>query len=191
MIDFDELFAGARVMVILRALGPADTVARASAAWAAGVPLVEVTVGDLAGVDSLRATVEAASGRPVAAGTVLTPEAARAAAGAGAVCTVAPGFDPEVLAASRDAGLPHLPGVATPTEVHRAVRSGCRWLKVFPAATLGPGWFRTVHGPFPDVRFVATGGITPATARGYLDAGVSVVGLGSAAGDPADLAGLV
>jgi len=191
--DLDALLGSTRVMVILRDLGRAATLARAEQAWAAGVRLVEVTIGTADAVDSLRTTVEAgrARGLPVAAGTVLTPDAARAAAAAGAVCTVAPGFDPEVLAASRAAGLPHLPGVATPTDVHRAVRAGCGWLKAFPAISLGPAWFTAMRGPFPGVCFVATGGITPATAPAFLDAGARVVGLGSAGGDPEALGSLV
>ena len=193
MTDLDALLGSTRVMVILRDLGPATTLARAEQAWAAGVRLVEVTIGTADAVDSLRTTVEAgrARGLPVAAGTVLTPDAVRAAAAAGAVCTVAPGFDPEVLAASRAAGLPHLPGVATPTDVHRAVRAGCGWLKAFPAISLGPAWFTAMRGPFPGVCFVATGGITPATAPAFLDAGARVVGLGSAGGDPEALGSLV
>jgi 2-dehydro-3-deoxyphosphogluconate aldolase/(4S)-4-hydroxy-2-oxoglutarate aldolase len=191
--DLDALLGATRVMVILRDLGPSATVARAEEAWAAGVRLVEVTVGTAEALDSLRVTVAAgrARGLPVAAGTVLTVDAARAAAVAGAVCTVAPGFDPEVLAASRAAGVPHLPGVATPSEVHRAVRAGCAWLKAFPAVSLGPAWFTAIRGPYPDVRFVATGGITPATAPDYLAAGARVVGLGSAGGDPAALGSLL
>ena len=192
-MSLDDVLGSTRVMVILRDLGPAATVERAEQAWAAGVRLVEVTIGTADAVDSLRAAVEAgrARGLSVAAGTVLTPDAARAAAAVGAVCTVAPGFDPEVLAASRAAGLPHLPGVATPSEVHRAVLAGCAWLKAFPAASLGPAWFTAIRGPYPGVRFVATGGITPATATAFLEAGARVVGLGSAGGDPAALASLL
>jgi Entner-Doudoroff aldolase len=154
---------------------------------------VEVTIGTPDGVKSLRAAVEAARerGRIVAAGTVLTPDAARAAADAGAAFTVAPGLDADVLRASLDAGLPHLPGIATPSELHRAVGLGCRWVKVFPSNSLGPQWFTAVRGPFPDVRFVATGGVTPQTAPAFLAAGVSAVGIGSPAADPAALAPLM
>jgi 2-keto-3-deoxy-6-phosphogluconate aldolase len=74
--------------------------------------------------------------------------------------------------------------------VHRAIQLGCRWLKVFPASSLGPQWFSAVRGPFPDVRLVATGGITPAMAPAFLEAGAVAVGLGSAGDDPAALAAL-
>jgi 2-dehydro-3-deoxyphosphogluconate aldolase/(4S)-4-hydroxy-2-oxoglutarate aldolase len=177
-------------MVILRALGPQQTVERAEAAWAAGVPLIEVTIGTPDDVPSLRAAVEAGRerGLGVVAGTVVTPEAVRVAAAAGAVFTVAPGLDPDVVAASAEVGLPHVPGVATPSEVHRAVQLGCRWLKAFPAVSLGPQWFSAIRGPFPQVRFVATGGLNPVNAGAFLDAGAAAVGLGSAGDDPAALA---
>jgi 2-dehydro-3-deoxyphosphogluconate aldolase/(4S)-4-hydroxy-2-oxoglutarate aldolase len=188
----DDVLTPVQVMVILRALDPATTVARAEEAWAAGVRLIEVTVGVPEHVPALEAAVSAGRDRgyAVAAGTVLTPESARAAAAAGAALTVAPGFDRGVLAACRAAGVPHVPGVATPSEVHRATALGCRWLKAFPAVSLGPAWFSAIRGPFPGVRFVATGGITPASARSFLDAGAAAVGIGSAGADPAALAAL-
>jgi 2-dehydro-3-deoxyphosphogluconate aldolase/(4S)-4-hydroxy-2-oxoglutarate aldolase len=95
-----------------------------------------------------------------------------------------------VLAASLAAGLPHLPGVGTATEVQQAYRAGCRWLKAFPAAALGPAWLSALHGPFPDVRFVATGGLTVADAPTFLAAGARVVALGAALADPAQRAQL-
>jgi Entner-Doudoroff aldolase len=178
--------------MIMRGLDPEAAVERAEAAWAAGVPLVEVTIGTPDAVKSLRAVVDAARPRGfvVGAGTVVTPDAARTAADAGAAFTVAPGLDADVLRASLDAGLPHLPGIATPTELHRAVQLGCRWVKVFPSNSLGPAWFAAVRGPFPDVRFVATGGVTPETAPAFFEAGVSAVGIGAQTAAPADLAAL-
>jgi Entner-Doudoroff aldolase len=98
----------------------------------------------------------------------------------GAVFTVSPGFDEEVAAYSLENGLPHLPGVATATEIQAALRQGFGWLKAFPAAELGPAWFRAMCGPFPRVRFVATGGITPDSFQTYLDAGAAAVSFGSA-----------
>lgn len=111
------------------------------------------------------------------------------AAQAGAQYTVAPGLDLTVLAA----GLPHLPGVATATEVPHARAAGCRWLKAFPAVALGPAWLRAITGPFPDVAIVATGGLRLADVPEYLAAGARVVALGTAlaGADPATLAAVV
>lgn len=182
---FDELFGTDRLMVILRGLSPERTVALATAAWEAGAGQVEVPIGRPEQVASLVAAVAAGRerGRRVGAGTVVSAESVRAAADAGAAYTVAPGFDPDVLRASLAADMPHLPGVATPSEVQRAVKAGCRWLKAFPAVVLTPAWFTAVHGPFPDVSFVATGGVTAGSAPAFLNAGVRVVGVGSALAD--------
>ena len=185
-MTFDEIFAGQRVMAILRGLPPDETVAVAGKLWDAGVTVLEVPIGRPEAVAALRAAIDAAKERDlqVGAGTVITADQVRAAAEAGAQYTVAPGFDPLVLAASLAAGLPHLPGVGTATEVQRAWLAGCRWLKAFPAAALGPGWISGLRGPFPDVNFVATGGLTVTGAPAFLAAGARVVALGAALADP-------
>lgn len=189
MLTFDELLAGQVVVVILRGQAPETAVSMAEAVWDAGAGVIEVPIQGPDGAAALEATAVAGRrrGHPVGAGTVLTPGQVRQAQACGAAFTVAPGFSDDVLAASTAAGLPHLPGVATPTEVQRAVQAGCQWLKAFPASVLGTAWFREMRGPFPAVAFVATGGITAATAAGYLDAGARAVGVGSAATRPGGL----
>lgn len=187
MTDFEDLFGARRVMAILRGLPTPETVALAQQAWDAGVELVEVPIATAEQVPALAAAVAAGAerGKLVGAGTVVAAEQVRAAAQAGARYTVAPGLDRAVLAASLAAGLPHLPGVATATEVQHARAAGCRWVKAFPANTLGPGWFRAIRGPFPDLHYVATGGVTVETAEDFLDAGARVVAIGAALADPA------
>ena len=188
-MDFDEIFGGQRVMAILRGLPPDETVALATRLWDAGVTVLEVPIGTAEAVDSLSAAVTVAAGRGlrVGAGTVITAAQARAAADAGAGYTVAPGLDVTVLAASLAAGLPHLPGVGTASEVQQAYAAGCRWLKAFPAKALGAAWISAMRGPFPEVRFVATGGLRVGDAQPFLVAGASVVALGAALADPEQL----
>lgn len=185
-MTFDDILAGQRVMAILRGLPADETVTVAGNLWDAGVTVLEVPIGSPGAVPALKAAVDAAKerGLRVGAGTVITADQVRAAAEAGAQYTVAPGFDPLVLAASLAAGLPHLPGVGTASEVQRAWLAGCRWLKAFPAAALGPAWISGLKGPFPDVNFVATGGLKAADAPAYLAAGARVVALGAALADP-------
>ncbi|WP_250006323.1 bifunctional 4-hydroxy-2-oxoglutarate aldolase/2-dehydro-3-deoxy-phosphogluconate aldolase [Actinoplanes sp. M2I2] len=186
-MSFDDIFAGRKVMAILRGLSPRETVSVAGALWDAGVTVLEIPIATPEAVSSLRAAADAARERDlrVGAGTVITTEQVGLAAAANAQYTVAPGLDLAVLAASEAAGMPHLPGVGSATEVQRAWVAGCRWLKVFPAAALGPAWVSAVLGPFPDARFVATGGLTVADAPAFLNAGVRVVALGAALADPA------
>jgi 2-dehydro-3-deoxyphosphogluconate aldolase / (4S)-4-hydroxy-2-oxoglutarate aldolase len=189
-MTFDEVFGNQRVMAILRGLTPGETVALAGKLWDLGVTVLEVPIGRPDQVAALSAAVRAgaARGRVVGAGTVVSVEQVKAAAAAGARYTVAPGLDIDVLAASHAAGLPHLPGVATATEVQRACAAGSSWAKAFPAIALGPAWFAAMRGPFPDVSFVATGGVTAATAREFLDAGARIAALGTALTDPGQVA---
>jgi 2-dehydro-3-deoxyphosphogluconate aldolase/(4S)-4-hydroxy-2-oxoglutarate aldolase len=175
---------------------PRRTCAGCSAAPSgAGVRAVEVPVQRPDDLRALRAVAAAARGRglSVGAGTILGVEQLDAVRRAGAAYTVSPGVDEDVIRASLVAGLPTLPGVATASDIQRCTRMGLRWLKAFPAAVLGPGWITAMRGPFPEARFVATGGVSLANAPAFLAAGARVVSLGSALTDPAraaDLSGL-
>lgn len=185
-VDLTDLFAGQRVMAILRGMSEQTTVELANRAWDLGIDLVEVPIQSPDALPALRAAVAAgrSRGRPVGAGTVTTPARVAAAAEAGAAFTVAPSFDGEVLAASLAAGLPHLPGVATPSEIQQALRHGVTWLKAFPASVLGTAWFAAMRGPFPEANLVATGGVSAHDAADYLAAGARAVAVGSALADP-------
>jgi 2-dehydro-3-deoxyphosphogluconate aldolase / (4S)-4-hydroxy-2-oxoglutarate aldolase len=188
-----DILAGRPLVAILRGVERAEAVRLANAVWDTGLGVVEVTIQTPEAVATLSAVAAAARerGEHCGAGTVVSADQVRVAAASGAVFTVAPGFDPAVAEASRAAGLPHVPGVATASEVQRALASGHTWLKVFPAGTLGPRWLREMRGPFPDVSFVATGGIDGDTAVDYLDAGAAAVGVGSAIGRTGGLDRLV
>jgi 2-dehydro-3-deoxyphosphogluconate aldolase/(4S)-4-hydroxy-2-oxoglutarate aldolase len=186
---FDEAFAGQRAMAILRGYSAEQTIEYTERAWSLGIDLVEVPVQSDEAVEALRqlAAMASARGKFVGAGTVDRLDRVRAAADAGAVFTVAPGLDLDVAKASLDAGLAHLPGVATASEIQAAGRLGLNWVKAFPASVLGTAWFSAMHGPFPDLNLVATGGIDAGNAREFLAAGARVVALGSALADPAEL----
>jgi Entner-Doudoroff aldolase len=190
--EFDELFAGPPIMAIFRGLGVERSLDLAQSAWRLGIDLVELPIQTSVDVEALTVVAAAAreAGRRVGAGTVVTPRQVEIAAEAGASFTVSPGFDAEVARASARAGLPPLPGVATASEVQAAMRLGLTWLKAFPASLLGPSWFRAMAGPFPDARFVATGGMDAGNAGQYLEAGVRVVAVGTALEDPAQLPSL-
>jgi 2-dehydro-3-deoxyphosphogluconate aldolase/(4S)-4-hydroxy-2-oxoglutarate aldolase len=183
---FDDLFAGQPVLGILRGFPPEETLARAERAWDLGVTAIEVPIEVPEALPSLAATVAAARerGLTVGAGTICTVEQVRAAVQVGASFTVAPGFDSVIAAESASAGLPHLPGVSTPSEIQQAMRAGHVWLKVFPASVLGANWIQAIRGPFPQLRLVATGGLDSSNARAFLAAGADVVAMGSALADP-------
>ncbi|MEW1648570.1 bifunctional 4-hydroxy-2-oxoglutarate aldolase/2-dehydro-3-deoxy-phosphogluconate aldolase [Streptomyces sp. NPDC091219] len=105
----------------------------------------------------------------VGAGTVLTAQQAEQAVAAGARFLVSPGFDEEVIGAACKLGVPVVPGVATATELMRALKAGIDTVKLFPAEPLGgTGMLRALAAPFPRVRFVPTGGIGPGHLAAYL-----------------------
>ncbi|MCM3658711.1 bifunctional 4-hydroxy-2-oxoglutarate aldolase/2-dehydro-3-deoxy-phosphogluconate aldolase [Agromyces mediolanus] len=187
--EFAELLGGAPLMAIFRGLGARRSLELAERAWELGIDAVELPIQSADDVEALRLVAAAARsvGRVVGAGTVVSAEQVELAAGAGAAFTVSPGFDEAVVRASAAAGLPPLPGVATATEVQRAAALGLSWLKAFPAASLGSGWFRAMRGPFPEVRFVATGGLDAGNAADFLAAGVRAVAVGSALEDESQL----
>ncbi|MFJ4715090.1 bifunctional 4-hydroxy-2-oxoglutarate aldolase/2-dehydro-3-deoxy-phosphogluconate aldolase [Streptomyces sp. NPDC088785] len=186
---FDTLFAGVPVMAILRGMSAERSVELAVRAWDLGIECVEVPVQSAGAARVLEAVAAAGAerGKPVGAGTVTSAERLGWAVAAGAAFTVAPGLNAAVVRASATAGLPHLPGVATPTDVQAARGLGLDWLKAFPASVLGVEWFRAMRGPFPEVPFVATGGMDAGNAAAYLAAGARVVAVGSALEDPAQL----
>ncbi len=188
-----DILAGRPLVAILRGTARAEAVALANAVWDTGLGVVEVTIQTADAVATLSAVAAAGRerGEHCGAGTVVSADQVRAAVSAGAVFTVAPGFDPAVAGASRLAGLPHVPGVAAATEGQRAVGAGPTWLKMFPASTLGPRWLREMRGPFPGLSFVATGGIDADNAPDYLAAGAAAIGVGSAIGRAGQLDRLV
>ncbi|MGK3951804.1 bifunctional 4-hydroxy-2-oxoglutarate aldolase/2-dehydro-3-deoxy-phosphogluconate aldolase [Microbacterium sp. I2] len=186
---FETAFAGAPLMAILRGMGVERTLALAETAWDLGIDSVEVPLQTAEDERALRELVArgASRGKSVGAGTIITPEQVAVARDAGAAYLVSPGLDAAVVRAAQDAGIPILPGVATPSDVQLAVSLGLTWLKAFPATWLGSGWFKHIRGPFPHVEFVATGGLDASNVEEFLDAGVRVAAVGSALEDPSQL----
>jgi len=160
--------ARARVLPVVTVDDAAVVGDLCAALLAGGVGCIEITFRTDAALAALVAAREV-DGMLVGAGTVLTVEQARAAADAGAAFAVAPGTDDAVVAACAELGVPFFPGIATPSELGRAVRLGRTTVKVFPAATLGgPAFLRAVSATFPQVRFIPTGGVDGDSLASYL-----------------------
>jgi 2-dehydro-3-deoxyphosphogluconate aldolase/(4S)-4-hydroxy-2-oxoglutarate aldolase len=141
----------------------------ARALVAGGLPAVEVTLRTPAALGSIERIAAEVEGAFVGAGTVLTPEQAKAAAAAGARFLVTPGCTQTLYEALVDTGLAFLPGTSTVSEVLRLRELGVREMKFFPAeAAGGAPYLKSLASPVPDVRFCPTGGITPASAPTYL-----------------------
>lgn len=174
------------VVGIFRGYSPQRTVELCQHAWEFGVELIEVPVQDPAALPALQAAIAAGreAGKVVGAGTVVDTDQLETVHRLGAAFTVAPGLNPAVITRSHELRMTHLPGVATSTEIATAVALDLRWLKAFPAAQLGAEWIAAQLAPFPDVRFVATGGIDADNAAQFLQAGARAVAIGAALGDP-------
>ena len=146
----------------------ADAVPMAEALVAGGVRVLEVTLRTPVALEAIRA-MRTVPGAIVGAGTLRSAADARAAREAGAVFGVSPGYTAELGAACREIDLPLLPGVATASEVMAAQADGLSFLKFFPATAAGGiPMLKALAGPFPDVVFCPTGGITLATAPDFL-----------------------
>ena len=142
-----------------------------------GIEQVEVTM-DTPG--ALQAVAEVAEdGRTVGVGTVVDSEQVRAAEAAGARFVVSPGLVLDVIETALSLGLEPVPGVFTATEILAATAAGARVMKLFPASCGGPSYLHALRGPFPAVGIIPTGGIRIEEVRAYLDAGATVVALGT------------
>jgi 2-dehydro-3-deoxyphosphogluconate aldolase/(4S)-4-hydroxy-2-oxoglutarate aldolase len=134
-----------------------------------GVRVAEVTLRTPAACDAIRAIAAEVPEIVIGAGTVLSGKDLDAAAKAGAKFAISPGITPALLGAARGGPIPFLPGVASASEIMLALEAGFDHLKFFPANVLGGAdALKALAGPFPTVRFCPTGGITLASAPGYL-----------------------
>ena len=147
----------------------ADAVPLARALVAGGVKVLEITLRTPVALECMRAIAQAVPEAIVGAGTIRTVEDAKSALEAGCRFGVSPGYTHDIGAACKDIGLPLLPGVATASEVMAAHADGYGFLKFFPATAAGGiPLLKALHGPFSDVVFCPTGGITPETAPQFL-----------------------
>ena len=146
-----------------------DAIPLAQALVAGGVRVLEVTMRTPVALRCIEAIARAVPQAIVGAGTVRSAADARAAQAAGARFAVSPGYTAAVGAACREIGLPLLPGVATASELMAAQDGGHHFVKFFPASAAGGiPLLKALAGPFPEVSFCPTGGITPQNARDFL-----------------------
>ncbi len=147
----------------------AHAVPMARALVAGGIRMLEVTLRTPQALACMAAIAREVPQAVVGAGTVRSAADAAAAAQAGAQFAVSPGYTRAVGQACRDQGLPLLPGVATGSEILLAQEDGYTALKFFPALQAGgPAMLKAWSGPFWDVQFCPTGGVTPGNAAEFL-----------------------
>jgi 2-dehydro-3-deoxyphosphogluconate aldolase / (4S)-4-hydroxy-2-oxoglutarate aldolase len=150
----------------------------ANALLAGGIRVLEITLRTPVAVEAIRAISREVPGAIVGAGTVTRGEELHAVAAAGAVFAISPGLTVELLDAAHRGPIPLIPGIATTSELMTGMARGYDHFKFFPAeAAGGVKMVKAFAGPFPEITFCPTGGITTANYREYLALGnVACVG---------------
>ena len=170
-MTIDDIMRRAPVIPVLVLDGSLDPAELAETLVDAGLPVIEVTLRTPQAIDAIRAMAKV-PGAIVGAGTVLNAGQLEAAAAAGAGFIVSPGLTEPLAAEAASTGVPFLPGVATAGDIMRGLDLGFDRFKFFPAVSSGgiPA-VKALAGPFGNVRFCPTGGITRESAPDWLALG--------------------
>lgn len=174
--QFVALLRQERATAILRTADPEQVEPAMQAAVDGGFKVIEFTLNTPGALTAIRRFVDLPGVALVGAGTVLTPDDARAAADAGAGFLVSPVVDEAVIDTAHELGLPMVPGCRTPTEFLRAHRAGAPVQKLFPGVGAGPEFIRSLLGPLPFLNVLPTSGVTADNARAHIQAGALAVG---------------
>jgi 2-dehydro-3-deoxyphosphogluconate aldolase/(4S)-4-hydroxy-2-oxoglutarate aldolase len=176
-----------KVIALIRADGPESLIDCARALAAGGLSVIELTMSTPGALDVLASAARALPDATFGMGTVVDAETVEAAQRAGAQFIVTPCVRPAVIAACKERGLPILGGALTPTEAYTSFELGADVIKVFPAEFFGPAYIKSLKAPFPHLKIMPTGGVTPETVGDFLQAGAFATAAGSALVAPAAL----
>lgn len=178
-IPLSGLLRSGRAVAVLRADDASRYDAVVDVLVEEGITAIELTLTTPGTTEALPRLVDRYAGRAeVGVGTVVSVEQAVAVVGAGAAFVVTPIVRAEVIAVVREAGVPIFPGAMSPTEVATAWAAGATAVKIFPASTVGPGYLRALHGPFPEMSFIPSGGVAVEDIVTWLRSGAIAVSLG-------------
>jgi 2-dehydro-3-deoxyphosphogluconate aldolase / (4S)-4-hydroxy-2-oxoglutarate aldolase len=176
-----QVIEASGIVAVIRLRDPELLQGVVDALMAGGVRALEVTMTVPRAIDLIAQLAPKLPGEfLLGAGTVLDAQTARDVIDAGARFVVSPVFKLEVIDACRQRDIPVAPGCFTPTEIPTAWEAGADVVKVFPATTLGPGYFKDVLAPLPHVRLMPTGGVTKENAGDWIKAGALAIGVGTA-----------
>lgn len=143
-----------------------------------GIPIIELTMTVPGAIGVLMELRRDIPGLTVGAGTVLDLRTAEACVDAGAAFITSPGIDPEIVEFTLKNEVCAIPGALTPSEIMEAVKAGADMIKIFPCAQVGgPDYLKALRGPFPDVPFIASGGVNQNTAADFLRRGATALGI--------------
>jgi len=146
----------------------------------AGIPIVEITMTVPGALEVITELSHRMPDLVVGAGTIFDVKTAQHCVDAGARFLTSPGLDVHVVEFAREEKVLVMPGALTPTEVTAAWQAGADFIKVFPCAQLGgASYIHALRAPFPDVLFVAAGGVNQQTAAEFITAGAAAIGVGT------------
>lgn len=169
-----------RIVVIIRHDKSFDLEGLFQAVLDAGLEIIEITLNTPRALNLINTAVSAFQTKMlIGAGTVLSLTELKKALDNGAQFIVSPIFDSKMVEYCAKINIPIFPGALTPTEVYNAYEAGAYMVKVFPASTFGPHYFKSIKGPFPHIRLLAVGGITGTNVNDYLSNGADAVAVGS------------
>ena len=158
------------VMPVVTFTDPSVAVDVARALVRGGIRVIEVTLRTPVALEAMARIARSVPEITVGAGTVLSVADLKASAEAGAAFAISPGATATLLSAGASGPIPYLPAIATASELMAGLAAGYQCFKFFPAGAAGGiPMLNALGGPFPDVRFCPTGGISQATVKSYLD----------------------
>jgi 2-dehydro-3-deoxyphosphogalactonate aldolase len=178
---FDAAFAASPLVAILRGVKPEEVEAIGAALVVAGIKIIEVPLNSPDPFDSIARLVRCFGDTAfIGAGTVMTSGEIDELVRIRATLAISPHADPDLIRATRAAGLISMPGILSPTEAFAAIRAGANALKLFPMEMIGVVGVRAMRAVLPrDLRLVAVGGVGPANLAEFRAAGCDGFGLGS------------
>ncbi len=144
-----------------------------------GITIIEVTLNSQNALDTIELLRIKFPKCLIGAGTVMGRKAAESAITAGAEFLVSPVNDGKMITVSREHNVVSMAGAFSPTEVWEAHTNGADFIKLFPLAGIGVGYLKALRGPFPDIRFIPTNGVTHDNMQDFFKAGATAIGLGS------------
>lgn len=145
-----------------------------------GLTLMEITLNSPSALESIK-TLKKEFGNDIhlGAGTVTTTQEVSQVKELGGEFIISPHMDKEVIQMTKKLDMISIPGVLTPTEIMQAHTYGADMLKIFPAVTQGLNYIKNLKGPFPQLDFIATGGMNENNAQDYIESGYKAIGVGS------------
>jgi 2-dehydro-3-deoxyphosphogluconate aldolase / (4S)-4-hydroxy-2-oxoglutarate aldolase len=177
------------IVPVVRASSVDEARRAVDAICAGGIPVIEITMTVPDAGNIIRQVVrQYGSNVLTGAGTVVTADQAKMCLDAGAEFLVSPGLSTAVVETAAARGKAAIPGALTPTEVMAALDAGATAIKIFPCGSVGgPKYLKSLRAPFPEPRFIPTGGVNVSNAAEYIAAGAFALGVGA---DLVDLAAL-